>query len=73
MLKLATAIAAVMISAAPVLADNGPCQLIDKGGYKTWNNGACGHRRADNEGSYVMGDDGQMHNDKSIDSKSKQD
>jgi len=48
MLKLTTAIAAVMISAAPVLADNGPCRLIDKGGYKTWNNGACATRVENN-------------------------
>jgi len=68
-LHLMSALAMACVMAAPAFASNAPCELIDKGGYKTWNNGACSSARTDNTASYVMGEDGNLHNDKSVDSK----
>jgi len=42
------ALALVAIINAPAFASNAPCELIDKGGYKTWNNGACATRVENN-------------------------
>ena len=42
-------LALVALVNAPAFASNAPCELIDKGGYKTWNNGACARRVENNE------------------------